>query len=81
MGAELHVVHVSAELTHGAFPAMQVGALPGVHQDELDRQAKGLLEAETERIASSGSEVAGEHLGRAGPTRKSSSWQRRKART
>jgi nucleotide-binding universal stress UspA family protein len=25
---------------------VQVGPLPGAHQDELDRQAKGLLEAE-----------------------------------
>jgi nucleotide-binding universal stress UspA family protein len=43
---------------------VQVGALPGVHQDELDRQAKGLLEAETERIASSGTAVAESHLRR-----------------
>jgi nucleotide-binding universal stress UspA family protein len=58
------VAHVGAELTHGAFPAVQVGPLPGVHQDELDRQAKGLLEAETERMKSSGTEVGGSHLRR-----------------
>jgi hypothetical protein len=37
MGAELHVVQVSAEVTHSAYSGVQVGALPGVHQDELDR--------------------------------------------
>jgi len=54
----------SSEVTHGAYSGVQVGALPGVHQDELDRQAKALLEAETKRIKSSGSEVAGKHLRR-----------------
>jgi nucleotide-binding universal stress UspA family protein len=63
-GSQVHVAHVGAELTHGAFPAVQVGPLPGVHQDELDRQAKGLLEAETERMKSSGTEVGGSHLRR-----------------
>jgi nucleotide-binding universal stress UspA family protein len=63
-GSELHVVHVGVELTHGAYPGVQVGPLPGVHQDELDRQAKGLFEAEVDRIRSSGNEVAGEHLRR-----------------
>ena len=53
---------MSAEVTHGAYSGVQVGALPGVHQDELDKQAKALLEAETVWIKSSGSEVAGEHL-------------------
>jgi hypothetical protein len=48
---------------------VQAGALPGVHQDELDRQAKPLLEAETERIASPGTAVAGEHLRRGGADR------------
>ena len=63
-GSELHVVHVGAEVTHGAFPAVQVGALPGVHQDELDRQAKGLFEAEVGLMESSGTELAGSHLRR-----------------
>ena len=63
-GSELQLVHVGVELTHGAFPAVQVGPLPGVHQDELDTQAKGLLEAETERLKSSGTAVAESHLRR-----------------
>lgn len=37
MGAELHVVHVSAEVTRSAYSGVQVGALPGIHEDELDR--------------------------------------------
>ena len=37
MGAEVHVVHVGAEVAHGAYSGVQVGALPGVYQDELDR--------------------------------------------
>lgn len=48
------------------YSGVQVGALPGVHRDELDRQAKGLLEAETERMESSGIKVAGKHLRRGG---------------
>jgi nucleotide-binding universal stress UspA family protein len=51
------------------YSGVQVGALPGVHQDELDRQAKRLLEAETERIASSGTAVARNHLRRGGADR------------
>jgi nucleotide-binding universal stress UspA family protein len=51
------------------YSGVQVGALPGVHQDELDRQAKRLLEAEAERIASSGTAVARNHLRRGGADR------------
>ena len=69
-GSELHVVHVGGQVTQGAFPTVQVGALPGTHQDELDGRAKALLEAETERIKSSGSEVTGEHLRRGRADRK-----------
>jgi nucleotide-binding universal stress UspA family protein len=64
MEAELHVVHVGAEVTRGAYSGVQVGPLPGVHQDELDRRAKGLFEAEVGRMESSGTELAGEHLRR-----------------
>jgi FAD/FMN-containing dehydrogenase len=39
-------------------------------EDELDRRAEGLLEADTERMESSGTEVAGKRLSRGGPTRK-----------
>jgi nucleotide-binding universal stress UspA family protein len=67
-GSELHLIHVGAEVTHGAFPTVQVGVLPRVHQDELDseldRQAKGLLEAEVGWMESSEIEVAGSHLRR-----------------
>ena len=51
------------------YSGVRVGALPGVHQDELDGRARGLLEAETERIASSGTAVVGEHLRRDGADR------------
>ena len=40
MGAGLRVVHVGAEVTHGAYSGVQVGALPGVYHGELDRHAK-----------------------------------------
>lgn len=63
-GSELHLVHVGSLVTHGAGSGVQVGPLPGVHQDELDRQAEGLLEAEVERMKSSGIEVAEAHLRR-----------------
>ena len=63
-GSELHLVHVGSLVTHGAGSGVQVGPLTGVHQDELDRQAEGLLEAEVERMKSSGIEVAEAHLRR-----------------
>ena len=66
MGAEVHVLHVGTEVTNGAYSGVQVDALPGVYQDELDRQAKALLVAETERIKPSGTEVAVKHLSRGG---------------
>ena len=46
------------------YSGVQAVALPGVHQDDLDRQARGLLETEVERMKSSGAEVAGNHLRR-----------------
>ena len=63
-GSELHLVHVGGVVTHGASSGVQVGPLPGVHQDELNRQAEGLLEVEAERMKSSGIEVAEAHLRR-----------------
>ncbi len=63
-GSELHLVHVGSVVTHGAGSGVQVGPLPGVHQDELDRQAERLLGAEVERMKSSGIEVAEAHLRR-----------------
>jgi nucleotide-binding universal stress UspA family protein len=63
-GSQLHLVHVGSVVTHGAGSGVQVGPLPGVHQDELDRQAERLLEAEVERMKSSEIEVAEAHLRR-----------------
>ncbi len=63
-GSELHLVHVGGVVTHGAGSGVQVGPLPGVHQDELDSQAERLLGAEVERMKSSGIEVAQAHLRR-----------------
>jgi nucleotide-binding universal stress UspA family protein len=63
-GAELHLVHVGKNLTHWSHSSVDVGPFPGAHQDELDRWAKGLLEAEVERLKSSGAEVEGSHLRR-----------------
>ena len=58
-GSELYLVHVGKDLTHWSYSGVDVGPLPGIDQDELDRQAKRLLEAELERLKSSGTEVAG----------------------
>jgi hypothetical protein len=52
------MVHVGKVNTHGAYSGVEVGPLPGIHQDELDRQAEGLSEAEVERMESSGTKVA-----------------------
>jgi nucleotide-binding universal stress UspA family protein len=61
-GSELHAVHVGKVLTHGAYVGVEVGPLPGVHQEELDRQAQELLEAEVERMKSTGVDVGVTHL-------------------
>ena len=61
-GSELHVVHVGRLLTHGPYPGIDVGPLPGAHQDELAMEARKLLDAEVKRIKSSGVEVTEAHL-------------------
>jgi nucleotide-binding universal stress UspA family protein len=63
-GSELHVVHVGKANTRGAYSGVEVGPLPGIHQDELDKQAEGLSEAEVERMEASDTKVAGSHLRR-----------------
>jgi nucleotide-binding universal stress UspA family protein len=65
--SELHVVHVGRLLTHGSYTGVQVGPLPGVHQDELDNQARGLLEGQLQRLEAAGVAVVEAHLKRGRP--------------
>lgn len=50
------------EPTHGNHAGADVGTLPGAHQDELDREARRLLDAEVERLEAAGISVTQAHL-------------------
>ena len=57
-GAELHVVHVGE--AHPAYPAPTVAGppLPAVHREELENEARGLLDEQVEKMRQAGREVA-----------------------
>jgi nucleotide-binding universal stress UspA family protein len=61
-GSELHVAHAGWAL-HGASVGWNLIPLPpGISQEDLDRGARTLLEAEVERMKDSGADVARAHM-------------------
>lgn len=63
-GSELHVAHVGRLVTNGGSRGDEVGFLPTVPQEELDREARELLEVQVERLRAVGASVAQTHLRR-----------------
>lgn len=57
-GAELHIVHVWANVLSEAYPALTLGG----HSDVFERAARVLLEEKAEEVRSGGAEVVGTHL-------------------
>lgn len=57
-GAELHIVHVWANVLSEAYPALALDGYSG----GFERAARVLLEEKAEKIRSGGAEVAGTHL-------------------
>ena len=61
-GSELHVAHAGWVL-HGASVGWNLIPLPpGISQEDLDRGARTLLEAEVERMKGAGADVAQAHM-------------------
>ena len=58
MGAELHVVHVWANVLSEAYPSLSLGD----HSDVFERQARVLLEEQAEGIRSAGASLEGMYL-------------------
>jgi nucleotide-binding universal stress UspA family protein len=64
-GSELHVAHVGRLVTNGGARGDEVGFLPTVPQEELDREARELLEVQVEQLrAAGGASVTQTHLRR-----------------
>ena len=61
-GAELHVVHVGE--THHVYPAPTVAGppLPTEHREELENEARRMLDEQVQKIRQAGGEVAEAHL-------------------
>jgi nucleotide-binding universal stress UspA family protein len=61
-GAELHVVHVGE--IHHSYPAPTVAGppLPSEHREEIEAEARGMLDEQVEKITQAGGRVAGAHL-------------------
>lgn len=65
--SELHVVHVGHLLGYVGYVAPGLGAPVTSAQEELDRKARELLEAQLEQIQAAGSAVTQAHLGSGRP--------------
>lgn len=68
-GSELHVVYVGSPLEYVGMGPPEIGDIPAPTQEQLNVEARELLNAEVEQVKAAGGTVAQAHLGVGAPDR------------
>ncbi|MDQ3911573.1 MAG: universal stress protein [Actinomycetota bacterium] len=68
-GSELHVVYVGPALEYVGVGPPQIGDIPAPTQEQLNAEAREILDAEVEQVKAAGGSVAQAHLGLGKPER------------
>src|ERR671933_335130 len=68
-GSELHVVYVRPALEYVGGGPPKIGDIPAPTQEQLNAEAREILDAEVEQVKAAGGSVAQAHLGLGKPER------------